>query len=656
MPRTSPSRPGRTGARESGSTVKTFLRKSSAPRSQRFLWILGAFALAGFLLRVFVSWEILRADPAAFQPGAETDMATYLELSSRMLSGAFRGAFYYQPFYYAVFLPLVRIVFFFCPAVWAAALAQSVCGAGIIWFSGLSAALLRGRTAGLIAGFLAAFSTLLVFYTSYALLEVQNAFWIVLLLYLLIRFHHARKLRFLCGAGFVFSFAVLSRGNAWFFLPGILYLIWKTRPETLCGETGNIQSRARAFSRKTLLFLLCAILPQLPFAIHNSLEEKMFCGPSTAGAPVLALGNNPESPPGSLPRPYPETYRVWTAQAASGGPSLWTRILRWAVSEPAAFLELQFRKILLFWDSREIPNNVSLSHNGKFSGALNFAFLRTSLILVLALAAFLLDWKRIFGVSPCSGKASGRFLLLFSAGGILGVSAFYLLARFRVPLLGVLCVPASFAPGSARRVLRSGRGKALFPLAAFFFSLFVVFTSYGTYQFFLEKHVMRLVRPHGVELEVSETEREVLDHGPVFFENRGMMELLPGSVIEKSFSPADPARDREKICTLELTLFAEEKDELTLEINGRECVIRTDSPVRGGLPLYKAKTPLLPCPRNLAFRIRVLSSRTSRTVLLTDVTRDYGRTRWNGEGYRGEACIRAALSGENAGTAGVEVR
>lgn len=570
-------------------------------------------------------------------------MATYLALSSALIHGEIPLTFYYQPFYYAVFLPLARFVFFFCPPAWAAALLQALCGAGIIWFSGLASAHLRGRLAGLVAGFLAAFSTLLVFYAPYALPEIQNAFWIVLLLYLLIRFHRNGKLCFLAGAGIVFSFAILSRGNAWFLLPGVLYLIWKTRPATMSGNRGFMRGRGGILLRDLLLFLLCVILPQLPFSIHNSLSEKTLCGPSTAGAAVFALGNNPEAPPGSLPHPYPKTYRVWMNQTPGGGITLWKRILYWAVSEPAAFWELQFRKFLFFWDSREIPNNVSLPHNGKFSTFLKFAFLPTSLILMLLLTAFLLDWKRIFGASPCSGKTSSRFLLLFFTGGALGVSSFYLLARFRVPLLGAMCVPASFAVNSIRRNPRTGYRKLFFFLPA----LFVVFASCGTYQFFLEKHVMRFACPHGVNLKISGNERDLLDHGPMFFENRGMIELRPGCLIEKSFSPAEPLSKEEKTCILQFTLYAEKKDELTLEINGQTCTLRTDESVCGNLPLYKTKTPPLPCPRDPTFRIRVLSSRTEETVLLTDVTRDYGRTKQNGTAYSGEACIRATFFREN---------
>jgi hypothetical protein len=38
--------------------------------------------------------------------------------------------------------------------------------------------------------------------------------------------------------------------------------------------------------------------------------------------------------------------------------------LAWAKSEPLAFLELSFRKALLYWDAKEIPNNIAVEYNG----------------------------------------------------------------------------------------------------------------------------------------------------------------------------------------------------------------------------------------------------------------------------------------------------
>ena len=92
----------------------------------RFLLLLAAVAAAGFLLRLIVGLQLIASDPAAFAPSSVTDMATYKTLSEQILQGIFPNEFYYQPFYYAVFLPLIQILT--GPSNFMVILAQSLCG------------------------------------------------------------------------------------------------------------------------------------------------------------------------------------------------------------------------------------------------------------------------------------------------------------------------------------------------------------------------------------------------------------------------------------------------------------------------------------------------------------------------------------------------
>ena len=592
-------------------------KKQPSKRSRgttRFLWCLGFIVLAGFVLRLIVARELAMNDPAVSAPGTETDMATYLALSDAIANGTFSGVFYYQPFYYSVFLPVVK--FLFRPAVFAISVSQALCGAGIIFFAGLTAAMIRGRFAGLAAAFLAAASTMLVFYVPYALIEIQQAFWFTLLLYLLVR---GRKENsgghwlLWCGAGLVLGFAILSRGSAWCFLPVICYAAWRGRQQY------------RIFLRNTGLSIAAAILVQLPFVIHNSLETNTLSGPSTAGSAVLALGNNPEAPPGSLPRPYPETCQVWM----SGDTPVVERILDWAMREPAAFLEFQLRKFLLFWDSREIPNNISLEQNGSMSHCLSIAFIPTALLLMLTIAACFAGIR---------GKKLRIVTLLFILLYALATAAFYLLARFRVPLLGVLCVPA----GGMIAALRYGGWKKPIQLAGIAAGFAIVFPAYDFYQKTVEPGMMNLVRRDGVQFEKSENELQILDHGPLFFENR---DFVTGTQITKRFSPPDKLNQYEQ-AYLTLTMLDTRKDtsvpaELVITVNGTTFTVKADTPVRQGLPLYDIKAGPVTPPFGGVFQLHVPGD---QLVLLMDTTRHYGRTAVNGKDPGQEACIRLTLT------------
>ena len=70
----------------------------------------GLIALLAFLIRFAVSYQLAENDPAVTVPSVITDMKTYLDLADQILKGKFPETFYYQPFYYAVFLPLCRFI------------------------------------------------------------------------------------------------------------------------------------------------------------------------------------------------------------------------------------------------------------------------------------------------------------------------------------------------------------------------------------------------------------------------------------------------------------------------------------------------------------------------------------------------------------------
>ena len=103
---------------------------SSRHGKTRFLLLLTAIAAAGFLLRLIAGIQLSAADPAVCAPASVTDMATYKTLSEQILQGTFPKEFYYQPFYYAVFLPLIQLLT--GPSDFMVLLAQSLCGGAAV--------------------------------------------------------------------------------------------------------------------------------------------------------------------------------------------------------------------------------------------------------------------------------------------------------------------------------------------------------------------------------------------------------------------------------------------------------------------------------------------------------------------------------------------
>ena len=206
---------------------------------------LALIALAAFLVRFIVSWQLIRNDPAVISPSPITDMKTYLDLADGILRGDFPKNFYYQPFYYAVFLPLCRLF----GGVWLLALAQSLLGGISVYLAGLCARFCGGRKAGVIGALLAAGCAVSIYFTPYALLEVLQAFWIVLLMFLCLRLNHKFTMGLWAAAGLVLGCSILTRGNCWCFLPVLLYAIFRQTPW-------------KTFLKRAAALLVLVLLPQ----------------------------------------------------------------------------------------------------------------------------------------------------------------------------------------------------------------------------------------------------------------------------------------------------------------------------------------------------------------------------------------------------------
>ena len=141
----------------------------------------------------------------------------------------------------------------------------------------------------------------------------------------------------------------------------------------------------------------------------------------------------------------PEICRWWTKLAYKEGPSkvsMAENIFRWARKEPLAYLELKFRMFLLFWNKDEIPNNVAISANGKKIKShlihspflLNFHLVGTLGVagMILALLNYSINRKVIICCTIIGTYCLGTVL-------------FYILSRFRLPIVPLICGFAGFA-------------------------------------------------------------------------------------------------------------------------------------------------------------------------------------------------------------------
>lgn len=584
---------------------------------RRFLWWLAALAALGTILRLWVAFDFAAINGGAnnmLAPAKVTDMATYVDLARRIAAGTYRGEFYYQPFYYVVFLPLL---FGLGGGAWTVALAQCLLGGGTVFLAGAAAERLFDRRGALVAAGLTAISTPLLLYAPFQLNETLQAFNLTLFFYLLSVAEAHRSWRWwaLCGA--VAGVAVLTRGNALLLvIPVAVWLVIR-----LFRERGERRSRAL----HSLAFAGALLLVELPFIWHNTRVTGALCGPSTASGAVLALGNTPEAPPGGRepglpagPMEYPASFHRMM-RLHSQGISVPRQMWRWLCEAPAAFLELQFRKALLFWDAGEIPNNVSLYGEGAQSPLLRVLVIgRSAVLLTLALAGALL-------LLPQLKRGGFEWWMLYAFVIVywLSIALFYDLSRFRAPILPLAAV---FAGGAVTYLMDKelSRERLLRFAAAVLAGAWLSIFAFDFYRDRCECAVMRLVRPDGTRIVDADGVTWIFDHGPRTFGGWNGIEAKPGMKFEKRFAGGGPAG------TMRIKVFA--------TCPGVFLTTAGAADLKAGendVDLVALKT------RDGWFAAEILDAPPG-TALAADLQRDYGRTRIDGERSPGELVARLA--------------
>ncbi|MBQ7176928.1 MAG: glycosyltransferase family 39 protein [Victivallales bacterium] len=588
--------------------------------------------LLALLLRLVASVQMYGL-PAVQNPSPLTDMATYLRLAGEISSGNWPDHFDYQPFYYSIFLPFCR--FFGGTGIVAAITIQVLLGAAGCLLVGLSAQRLFGKRVGFFAALILAISKMHVFYTPFMLFEVLQSFWIALLLWLALVAWEKNRIWHWLVLSLLLGIATLTRGNALLFLPGILafYLVRNARK----GAIIRVVSLA-------LLMTIIFELPQLPYSIRNYKYAGRWCGASTAGGKVLALGNTPEAPPGGLE--YPLTYSRWVAldeaRPEDGHVSMVSNILCWAVREPLVFLDLKWRAALLFWDRREIPNNVSLEHEGRACPWLSALppFAITGSLAFLGLL-FLLKGQRQSWRERNPQFAPCLFFMYMLLCSWFATALFYNLARFRITSLPLMAIAAGYALDmlvdkiARRKELKRDEGLAL--ALCGIVSIFAVCFLYGFWEENMVPAIYRIARPNGLLCQFPDTSL-LYDHGPFTVGGFSYLQAPRGGIAIKK-QLCIPSGTRNVKVRIPVMLGGAPCS-ATLTCDGRKYQLGPNNLVQDRFlqwleqPIDEVKSGdfVFELPEGLGFGV--------------DTSRDYGRTHLatadgTNEVFTGEAAIEA---------------
>ncbi len=600
-----------------------------------FIPFLSVLTTAAFILRLIAAWEMSSAGNGfnnVFTPFDTSDLATYMKLGRECAAGNFPETFYYQPYYYAVFLPLCNMIFGKF-AVWGVIFVQALLSGATVFLGGLCGRKIFSPAAGLWTAFWICCSSSLILYVPFHQNETLQSFHLILLFFLTLKALEKESLWFWILVGTVAGIAVLTRGNIYLLLPVIIFAMVK--------NALNRKIPAKKSLIKIALFIAAVLIVQLPFALKNSIAEKRLCGASTASDAVLALGNSPEAPAGGrdpgLPAGamyYPEAYRrMMNNTKGYFGRSVPEQMWQWFTEDPAAFLELQLRKALLFWDGREIPNNVSLDYDGiRHSKVLRWLFIgRNQVFLTMALAG-------MFWFIPVIRKSRKKLYLLygFVLSFYVAVIVFYILSRFKAPVLPLLAI---FCGGVSAEwcfwVKRAFRKKVLHILLTLLLGYLFVNGMYDIYRD-MEPGINRVLYPEGMVLDMNGPDIHHFDYGPMPFGAWKSIELRPGMVLEKQFynlgdQPAD-------ICLM-LSSFG--ASGIKMLVNNRSVSFDFPELLPGKSDRKMVRFPAFIYQGRVQIVIEEVYG--EKIYALCDFQRNWFRSSLNGEVLSGEWVMRACV-------------
>jgi tetratricopeptide (TPR) repeat protein len=293
-----------------------------------------------------------------------------------------------------------------------------------------------GTVAGLAAGFLAALYVPFIFYDNSILLPVLATLLNVLMLYFLYLGILRGRMRMFLAAGI---FAGLSAtGNASvlaFGLPAVAFLVF----------FGTRAWRPRI--RKAALFALGAVIVVMPVVVRNYVVGHDFV-PLTSNAGLnFYIGNN-EKAMGAYVKPegldvYTDPTGKAIAEAAEGRdlkPSevsaYWGgRAMDFIKSRPTRFLSNLVRKVFFFWSVFEVPQIEHLQFEKRYSWILRIPSPTFGIVCPLGILGMILSLRK---------RRETYLLFLFVVAYSATIVAFFVVARYRLPMIPALLVFAGY--------------------------------------------------------------------------------------------------------------------------------------------------------------------------------------------------------------------
>ena len=368
----------------------------------------------------------------------------------------------------------------FGPSLTAVRIVQAVMGtASCAFIVIITRRLFRSSAAGIIAGAAAALYLPFIFYEGVLVPATLIVFLNLLAVLLLVPEGRDPGSGRILVAGVVLGLSVVAKPVAMMLVPFVIIYFYFRARRGDAREGGGEGVRERdmpAFLKKSVLLAAGVIVALIPLAVRNYRISGELIPLTTGGGINFYIGNNERAngfyavpfyegePIGGTPEEQQQRMRS-LAEADAGGQlshgeisRFWMRKgLRYITNNPGAWGALVWRKFLFFWNRYERANVENMQFHRRFGGIIGLPLLTFGVVAPFALLGIFMTrnrWRELW--------------LLY--GGIIAYLAacviFYVLARYRLPVVPFLLPFAGAAVTGLLKLLREGRRAEAAVLAA----------------------------------------------------------------------------------------------------------------------------------------------------------------------------------------------
>jgi tetratricopeptide (TPR) repeat protein len=337
-----------------------------------------------------------------------------------------------------------------------------------------------GRRIAIMAGIIAAFNWVFIYFEDELLLDSLLAPMMIAILWLLIRAYKKPSFSRFLSAGLILGLASITRPNFLILLPAIfiwfIFIFHKQYKNILIRYLG---------------VLIGCFLIILPVTIRNAVVGDDFVLIASQGGINFYIGNNEHANGASAIMPeFGPTWQYadceYLARYETGNlnrelkPSevssfYFGKGIDYIFSKPGEWLGLMFKKLSFFWSSYEISNNQNLYFFKKYASVTKLLppfFMIISPLSIIGLW-YLFRREKYYHII-------GYSIVFY----MVGVLFFFVNSRFRLPILTLLIILASLAFFEILDMAKQRENKKLIPVA----SAFILLIGFTNIDLFKIKH------------------------------------------------------------------------------------------------------------------------------------------------------------------------